>query len=428
MVGYIGFVALVPHWIWRFSLDPSFPFQKYIAIATLIGFAACGFRGIPLTRTAKYAMGCLLAFLSVSYISSFQSINPERSWFFIDTFYKEALMVCVGIRLLDSPRILEAAVVCIILGVSWNAYEINMDYLSKGYSFVNRDGWAYQNMNGYALILLLSFFLTISAALHVSKLHHKAFLLMIAGVNMHAIYIGEARGTMLGCVFSAVLLVYFMEKNLSNWGVIFSTAILGLALAGPSVVKEFSSSFAVEDLDKSAQSRFYIWDAGIRITLDYPVLGLGPWAAGFMVPSYYADPAGTTKETIHLHNLPLEVSTGMGLPGLFLYLGIFFLPWNQLRKMRRNLACVGHPRDTRVVSVVTLAFLAGIPGYWLASCFNSGALIEIPYVFVALAIAAINVFKQVEWQELAYSEDAVVEEEIEDAEYSESFFPEPVVH
>ena len=111
-------------------------------------------------------------------------------------------------------------------------------------------------------------------------------------------------------------------------------------------------------------------------------LGVGPWAGEWLVPSYYTYTLQTVGQTKALHNLPLEVATGMGIPAMFLYIAMFFLPLRDMHRLWRSESDC--PTEYRVMS---LACLAAIPAYWAASLFNSGALVEVPYLFVALMIA-----------------------------------------
>lgn len=384
MVGYIGFVSTVPHWLWRFSLhDPLFPFQKYIAAATIIGFVFNGMRGTKLSVASVIAILLLAFYLTVSYVSAMQSIQPEQSWFFMNAISKIVLMSCIATKLLSTEKSMRSAVICIVLGVGWNAFEINADYFRNGFSLVNDEGWAYQNANGYALTLVLVTFLSLAMAVHSHTRFQRLAFLVPSILSVHAIYIIESRGGMLGLILGCLLFLVLMEKNAANVLLTSIAIVCAGVLAGPSVVEEFNSSFE-RNLDASADSRFYIWEAGVSITLDNPLLGVGPWAAEYLVPSYYNREGGTTQETLHLHNLPLEVSTGSGIPGLIAYCLFFFIPIrNALRINRQKL----YEGKSSVFQPVFLGVFTGMAGYWFASLFNSGALIEMPYLFMALLIA-----------------------------------------
>ncbi len=385
ILGYILYVTLIPQWLWRFSLsDPQFEFQKYIAVCTLAGYVLSGFRGTTFTPVARRSFIGLSLFLGLSFISALQSIAPDKSWFYMNVIYKEVLMAFLIVKLVESRAALRGAMACIIIGVGWNVYEINADYFRKGFSAVNAEGWGYMNANGLALVFVLAACLSLVAALNCRNILLRWSLFAIGMLNVHGIYILEARGAMLGMLLSAVLIVVFTEKTPANVVILGAAALCAIVLAGPAVVREFTSSFE-KKLDWSAESRFYIWDAGLRITADYPLLGVGPWAGEHLVPLYYRDPAGTTRTIIALHNLPLEVSTGSGIPAMIGFCLYFFLP---LAASYRYLRSDVHKLDPTARMVMT-AVLCGVPGYWVGSLFNSGALNESPYICIALTLAAI---------------------------------------
>jgi O-antigen ligase len=188
---------------------------------------------------------------------------------------------------------------------------------------------------------------------------------------------------MVGMIFGGVCLFAYTRKNFRTFAIFSATAICALALAGPSVIREFSSSFE-ENLDESAHSRFHIWSAGLNLTADYPLLGVGPFAGEKLMVAYY--PVPTTKPAIHLHNLPLEIATGSGLVALIGYVAFFFIPIYKLHKFLRQ--------STQIYTWqqgFASGTLASLLAYWLASLFNSGSLIEIPYIVVALAIAMVGI-------------------------------------
>jgi len=383
-IGYIGFVAFTPHWLWRFQLDATFPFQKWIAASLLLGWFFSFCRTKNLGMASLIPLTCLIVTLAIGYLSAANSYAPDKSEFFMTQFSKIVLMTCVITLVLSSPKALYVGLCVMAVGITFNNFEINVDYYSRGFSRVNEDGWAYQNANGYALIMQIGVLIAFALAQQVkSKLLTVAWLIA-AVINTHAIMIVESRGAMLGLLTAGILHLAFMRRTSKNITLTFFIALMVLLIAGPPVIKEFSSIFA-NKLDNSGASRYYLWDAGLRITLDYPLLGVGPWAGEVLMPAYYQGNDKTDWTIIALHNLELEVSTGVGIPATLTYLLFFFWPWNQARALlwkKRN------AKTDDESAVIYSAFLA-IPAYWVASQFNSGALLEIPYLMIAMLIAAL---------------------------------------
>ena len=124
-----------------------------------------------------------------------------------------------------------------------------------------------------------------------------------------------------------------------------------------------------------------IWTGGLRLTLDNPLLGVGPWAAELPM-AQYAPETGVAKYQgrVHLHNLPLEISTGSGIPAMLCYIVFFFSPVYYLSK-QVSLLNPGWQHG------LTCGIVSAVPAYWFSSLFNSGALLEIPYMIMAIAIA-----------------------------------------
>ena len=185
---------------------------------------------------------------------------------------------------------------------------------------------------------------------------------------------------MIGALFLAVLAVFFIPKTAKSIALILAGVVVVGVLAGPPVVKEFMSSFAeAEERDSSAESRFYLWKAGMRIMLDHPWIGVGPNASRFYVPRYYE--GGNVGEAKALHNILFEVGCENGIPGLFIFLTFYALPWLYVFQNRHHFLKLSQ----KWTPSLCIAVLAGIPGYLLASMFSSGSLIESSYVLPIIA-------------------------------------------
>ena len=407
-MGYVWFVAMIPTFLWRYSLfDYQFEFQKYIAIATIAGFVLSGLRGLSLTSTAKISICGLLLYWGASTVGTFYSIEPDRSWFFLEQISKVFLMSLVITKVMDSGRRVYTIIWIIIASTGWNCLEINRDYYSRGFSNVNQDGWAFQNANGYALIATMVSLICVSMYLSVRRWSLKILYIGIALICVHAIFIVESRGGMLGLIAGGLIILAISKKSFALFASYAAALVMVLLLAGPSVVQEFTSSFVDDEtLDRSASDRFIIWKGGVELSLDYPIIGVGPWAAEKIMASQYASQSAVaTTGRVHLHNLPLEITTGSGVPAFLGYCIFFFLPCYSLWK-KRGESLGEHFNGLRV------GLISAIFGYWVASFFNSGALLEIPYMIASATIAL---------QSLAENKRLIEEESFIDSDESESY-------
>jgi O-antigen ligase len=384
-VGYAGFAVLCPPWNWRWGL-PEIEYQKYLSIATIFGMGLQGFHSQKLPQSVKTAIVAFVSYLFLAWISSFQSLSPDRSMQYLDISWKICLMGIVGIFLVDSPKKLYWFIWSIVLCQGWNAFNINQLYFERGFMNVNNFTWNYLDNNTYSISSLPIAACAFSLLMTMRDWRLRAISGLIFVLQMHQIMILQSRGTMLGGLLLVALGVLFMPKNRTSITMISIGLGLGIMLAGPSVIEEFNSSFKAEgERDSSAESRFLIWKAGAAIMMDYPLLGVGPWAGERIVPAYYEGDMGgyTTKA---LHNLFFEIGTGVGVPGLTAYLLFFGIPWIahfQLWIKERD-------RMEPWMRVCNLSMLCGVPGYWAASMFSSGALIESPYLLVVLGCASLG--------------------------------------
>ena len=393
VVGYAGFAVLCPTWNWRWGL-PTWDYQKFIAAATILGWVAIGLRRQQLTREGKISLLAILSYLVLCFISAQSSINPAKTAIYMDITWKMLLMAAIGIWALDSPKRLQVLLWSLVACQGFNAFNINQLYYQHGIN-VNYFTWNFLDNNTYSISTLPIAAITLSIILATRHRIGLCVAGLIFILQMHQIMILQSRGTMLGALVLIGLAVLFMPKNVRTWSMLMFAIVAIGVLAGPSVVEEFSSSFEAKDnLDTSAESRYKLWSAGAAIMQDFPLLGVGPWGGEVLVPSYYEGFAGEQSRKA-LHNLFFEVGTGAGVPALACYLLFFALPWWYHLKLWRT----KRQHMPEWMRTLNLATLCGIPGYWVASMFSSGALIESPYLLVVLAIATLAVEANLEADE-----------------------------
>jgi O-antigen ligase len=77
----------------------------------------------------------------------------------------------------------------------------------------------------------------------------------------------------------------------------------------------------------SALTRFQIWDAAWRATLERPVFGFGPDTFRLIFPGFkpveYVAAAGHASVADNVHNYPLQLMAAVGIPGMLLLYGLF---------------------------------------------------------------------------------------------------------
>lgn len=385
-VGYAFFAILCPQWNWKWSL-PGLDFQKFLAASVLLGLLFNQLSRNRVTGHLRYAVGGIIAYLALSYLSGMQTISPVKTALYLDITWKIVVMMVAGIWVIKTPFQLMFLVSALIVAQGWNAWNINQIYFERGWINVIYFKWNFLDNNTYSVSTVPIFALTLGVLLTTRNIWVRIGCSVVFILQAHQLMLLESRGTMLGALLASAIAIYWMPRSPRTLVTAFAAIIVGAALAGPPVVREFMSAFETEDkLDSSASSRYKLWSAGARILADYPLLGVGPWAGEKLVPLYYGE--RIKREQKALHNLFFEVGTGSGVPALIGYLTFFWLPWWKHVRMKKFLG--GVPPWFRAVN---LAVVCGIPGYWAASMFSSGALIEAPYLLAAIGIISLLIYE-----------------------------------
>ena len=378
ITAFYGFYFLNPEWNWRWAIPRDSGFQKWLLICTLIGFLVQGFRGQEYRKLIGFGIASLLGYLGISYLSANQSIDPDFSEFYMGVVWKVILTTILAIRLLDSPRKLIIFMWVVVLAHGYNSYQINKSYFEVGFSiYVYRTNWAWTGSNQWSNKTLCVTAIAIALVFFSRKKWQSVLAGSLALMMCHEIMLLESRGVMLGALVTGLVTFYFIPKTMAN-NSLFLLGLIGVsALAGPSVVGEFTSSFQDEEqLDVSAASRFDLWRAGYQIMVDHPLLGVGPYAASRLVPQYLS----MDRTNKGLHNLWFEIACGSGVIAGVLFFTFFFVTiissWMVLKSKLAKIVL-----EERAA---TLACVSGLSGFLVCNMFSAGALVEGSYVLAIL--------------------------------------------
>ena len=113
------------------------------------------------------------------------------------------------------------------------------------------------------------------------------------------------------------------------------------------------------EIDKSADSRFILWDAAITMSLESPILGKGFDQFSSLVPRYVPGyDSGVTGGATDNQNMFLYAASNMGIPSLLTLLAILLaLVWRGWRLYRRATLDID-----RIVGLGAVTIVAGLVG------------------------------------------------------------------
>lgn len=112
-----------------------------------------------------------------------------------------------------------------------------------------------------------------------------------------------------------------------------AAGLVGLLLLLPGPFQARVRSIA-DPADPTVRERWLMWQSGLAILRDHPLIGIGPGQVSALYPAY-RHPEATKASTGHLHNSPLQVAVERGLLGFaawgWLWIAYFRRAWRAAR-------------------------------------------------------------------------------------------------
>lgn len=261
-----------------------------------------------------------------SVLASAASLDPSRSLLRL----KEMLLFGFAILLLNHldtrRRMALLTNVMVASGVVLAVWGI-FQYLTWSTAITARIRGPISHYMTYSGIILLCGLMGIAKSLYApGTLARIAYGIATAPILV-ALLLTRTRSAYVGLAAAVLVLAALRLPRLLLYAPV--VVVLILALAPPAVFSRIRSIFDARN--ETNVSRFYLWQGGLRMIEDYPLLGVGPGMVkrvymGDLAPAQppYRDPRTTTRSDAHLHDNVLQVAAERGLPALAAWLGIFF--------------------------------------------------------------------------------------------------------
>jgi O-antigen ligase len=204
----------------------------------------------------------------------------------------------------------------------------------------------YMTFSGWTLVVTL---LLLGDVFFADDRRRMLWTLPAAALGVSTLLLGLTRGAWIGLATGILLAVAFgRPRALILLPLVAS--LLYLALPQP-VLKRATST--IDHRDPATRERIEMFDAGLRMARDHPILGLGP---GLVQPVYADYRRGSAPDRIpHLHNNVIQIATERGGAGLLAYLAILgFFALHVWRTIRTA------SRDARPIAMGCMMAVAGV--------------------------------------------------------------------
>lgn len=329
----------------------------------------------------------ILLFAVAAFLSMPLASNPGEAYTeFTDVLLKAIVIFIVFVNVTRTELRLKLLI--------WLAFAVSL-YLSfwavSDYSNgIFREGNAYHNnlriggairglfgnSNDLALHLVTMVPLAIGFAFASKNFLKKFLYIGFGALFVAAVVVTFSRGGFLGLFIAAlVLLRKIGRKNkLLSTGALVVALVTLLSLAPGTYFDRIGTIFnSASDPTGSSSQRTEILKRSIRVTLRYPLFGVG--VGNFHYKSVHE---------LVTHNAYTQVSSEMGIPALVIYLMLMIYP---LRRLRQIEAETENRPDKRRFHYWSIGIQASIVAYMVSSFFGAVAYQWYVYYIVGYAVA-----------------------------------------
>ena len=281
----------------------------------------------------------------------------------------------------------------------------------------NRAFSTYGNPDLLGGFLIFSVTVALGLALLEQRLAWRLVYWVGFGLNGLALIVAFTRGAWIGGAVSLVLLGVIAWRQRAtmrriDWApagasIAVGAAVIWRSLSNPNEVMNFGKRLAsiFQFSGGSGQTRTEIWQAAIAAVKERPILGYGADTFRLVFPTFkpveYVRDAGGSSVADNVHDYPLQLAAGIGIPGMLLFYGIFV--WAGVRSFSTVFR-----RSSDPTRLILGAFWAAAVGYLVQLLFGISVTGNTFLLWIALAVVLVPTARGVEVKALRWGTAAGV--------------------
>jgi len=356
------------------------PIMKYLAIGTL---------GIWLLRIIvskkrdlvkapqNYLMIAFILVMAISMRTYVTGIVDVLT----GDFFKIIIIYFLLINLVNTEKRLYITIWIIILSTLWLSIHsillsrgivIGDIELSQGTRVTSSGIFGDPNDLAQAIVVAVPF--VFNLLFHERFMLKKIALAVIGATMLFAFLLTGSRGGFIG--LSVVVFLLIRKKAGIIVGAVLSVAaLLGLLVFAPGyMVQRLETASPYDD---TGAARIEIWYEGWQMFMSNPILGVGM--------HNFAE----NESTGHVaHNSFVHVAAELGLPGLFIWMGLLYFSFRSLNEARKQYSVEVIASKAHVLSD---SLIVSMVGFLTTSFFLSRQYEYLPYILIALSIVVYQV-------------------------------------
>jgi O-antigen ligase len=286
--------------------------------------------------------GLLISLYVMMVVAAILAVDPGHSLSQILSFLKSIVLAILVAGLLKSHAqircLAQYCLIGVLLAVCVTFFEdFTGIYFNSSFDGPRPGGFA-GNPNGNAAMLLAGIPFAIYSATHSKSLPYTVAQYLLTGLIVGAVVLTQSRGGFVILVL-LLLLMYIKRPSLkaSVVGVAILSAMFLFAPADSDYWERIGTLVTFEEKGTSLDDRKYFVKAGIQMSLDNPVLGVGMGNFGRVMIA--ANPKISSNPNRSAHNMYIEFLAENGMVGwllLMTLLGVAVLRSIQYDKRNKS--------------------------------------------------------------------------------------------
>ena len=369
------------------SLSSFTTMAYWIGIVTLAIYVPSQFMAEGNLTARPREINLILLFGLAAILSMPMAVSPGEAYTEFTELLLKALIIFIVFVNVTRTEMRLKLMMWLAFAVSlylsfWAVSDYSNGIFREGSAYYNnqRIGGAirglFGNSNDLALHLVTMVPLAIGFAFTSKNFLKRIVYIGLGALFMAAVVVTFSRGGFLGLFIAAlVLLRKIGRKNkLLSTGALVVAMVTLLSLAPGTYFDRIGTIFSsASDHTGSSSQRTEILKRSVRVTLRYPLFGVG-------VGNFH-------HKSVHelvTHNAYTQVSSEMGIPALAIYLMLMIYP---LRRLRQIEAETENRPDKRKFHYLAIGIQASIVAYMVSSFFGAVAYQWYVYFIVGYAVA-----------------------------------------
>jgi len=269
----------------------------------------------------------------------------------------------------------------------------------------NRAFSTYGNPDLLGGFLIFSVTVALGLALLEQRLAWRLVYWVGFGLNGVALIVAFTRGAWIGGAVSLALLGVIAWRQRApmrriDWApagvsIAVGIGVIWRSLSNPNEVMNFGKRLAsiFQFGGGSGQTRTEIWQASLAAIKERPVLGWGADTFRLVFPKFkpveYVRDGGGSSVADNVHDYPLQLASGIGIPGVLMFYGIFV--WAGVRSFRTVFR-----RSSDPTRIILGAFWAAAAGYLVQLFFGISVTGTTFLLWIALALVLVPTARSIE--------------------------------